>query len=336
MAYTPENDNAGVIESSLYATPMRNLVENKGLLKEKGMLYAGTGLSNEFVCDTNEDGTDKKIDIPVTMAIDPSEAVEGSVLIKDSSQSSGWTVDKVGNDNIKTEDVYSVGGITSSGSIIINPTTNDYSFRINNTAGGHTTYDDQGMTWSNKDGSEGGILSMPKTFTGGSSAGAQQTIATKEQLEKGEIVAKTATALQGWWRHFVTVSLGTGSGSSASTFKVFFELFLSSYDQITNMSQLITAIQAFGSPALATGAGYIGTGANIPDAYNTSTNILENRVYNVSQVVYDDHLSTKACCVMIAKTTVSNISSEGYAHNIVAMDKFSDVFISDVVSLLFS
>lgn len=103
MAYNPENDNDGVIESSLYATPMRNLIENKGLLTGKGMLYAGTGSSSEFIKnDKNE-----KIPVPVTTAIDPSNAADGSVLIKDSTQTGGWKVDKIGTAGI------AAGAITS-------------------------------------------------------------------------------------------------------------------------------------------------------------------------------------------------------------------------------
>lgn len=96
MAYKPENDNDGVISTNLYATPMRNLMENKGLLHKKGMLYAGTGSANEFVKnDKNE-----KISVPVTTAIDPSNAVDGTVLIKNSTKDSGWEVGQVGTAGI--------------------------------------------------------------------------------------------------------------------------------------------------------------------------------------------------------------------------------------------
>ncbi len=243
MAYQPEGDNNGVISPGLYATPMRNLTENKGLLTGKGMLYAGTGTNKEFVCGTNEDGTDKKITVPVTTAISPSGADEGSVLIKDSSKTGGWKVDKIGKDNIKSEDSYRVGGITSSGSIVIDPVTNDYTFRINNVVGGFTVYDDQGMAWLNADGSEGGFLNMPRTFTGGFSAGAGQTIATeekvKEQLENGEIVAKYAVnavdVSKIGYRHFFHYQFrlpGSGDGPQPSV--ILFEIINESKNRLVD------------------------------------------------------------------------------------------------------
>lgn len=308
-----------VIPNGTEAKVMRNLIENKGLLNGKGKLYAGTA-------DTTSTGA------PVTTAIDPSGADDGSVLIKDSTQTGGWKVDKVGKDNIKDAAItpekldstkeYSVKNITASGNVIIQTEHDNVSwagvgmqYTKNRNYGGEILVPDRSM-------------SVPETFA------TEEEI--KRQIENGEIVAQTAEALQGWYRHSVAVSLVKGSGASAAVFQVFFELFTRSGDQITDMPQLITAIQTFGYTALATGAGYVGTGAEIPDAYLIHENILENRVYNVLRVRYDDRLSTKACCMLIAKTTVSNISSEGYDFNIVAMDKFSDVYIDDVVSSLFS
>ena len=76
-----------VIPNGTEAKVMRNLIENKGLLNGKGKLYAGTA-------DTTSTGA------PVTTAIDPTNASEGSVLIKDSSQVGGWKVDQIGPTNI--------------------------------------------------------------------------------------------------------------------------------------------------------------------------------------------------------------------------------------------
>ena len=85
---------------------------------------------------------------------------------------------------------------------------------------------------------------------------------------------------------------------------------------------------------LATGVGYVGTGARIPDAYYTSENILENRVYNVLRAFYEEHITAASCCVSIVNTTVTNISSEGFDVNTVTMNAFDDIFISDMVSTL--
>lgn len=153
-----------------------------------------------------------------------------------------------------------------------------------------------------------------------------------ENLENGQV--EKARSLSGWARHFVTVLLSKGSGASYTDFRIFLEVFTRSFEQITTMSQLIAAIQLSNSNVLATGVGYVGTGAGIPDAYYTSENILENRVYNVLRVYYDTHLTAASCCVSIVKTTVSNISSEDFNVNTVAMNVFDDIFISDIVSTL--
>ena len=76
-----------VIPNGTEAKVMRNLIENKGLLNGKGKLYAGTD-------DTTSTGA------PVTTAIDPSGADDGSVLIKDSTKDGGWTVGQVGTASI--------------------------------------------------------------------------------------------------------------------------------------------------------------------------------------------------------------------------------------------
>lgn len=323
-----EKVTSSVIPNGTEAKVMRNLIENKGLLNGKGKLYAGTA-------DTTSTGA------PVTTAIDPSGADDDSVLIKDSTQTGGWKVDKVGKDNIKDaaitpEKLQATGDFNA----------HSFSSKDDNIKY-HADYRADRIIFNStaKD-SDGQVTLVPSIAVGQTVMlglpSEDGTLVTAEEIESGEIVAKTAQAakiaktLQGWYRHFVTVSLSKGSGVSAATFQVFFELFTHSAGQITDMSKLIAAIQTFGYTALATGAGYVGTGAKIPDAYYINDNILENRVYNVLRVVYDDHMSTKACCMMIAKTTVSNISSEDYSLNIVAMDKFSDVYIDDVVSSLFS
>lgn len=83
-----------VISNQLEAKTMRNLIENKGLLNGKGKLYAGTD-------DTTSTGA------PVTTAIDPSDAVDGLVLIKDFTEDGGWKVGQVTTVGI------SAGAVTS-------------------------------------------------------------------------------------------------------------------------------------------------------------------------------------------------------------------------------
>lgn len=195
MAYKPEDDNAGVISPNLYATPMRNLTENKGLLHKKGMLYAGTGTSKEFVCGVNEDGSDKKITVPVTTAIDPSpsDVPEGSVLIKDSTQAGGWKVGQIETAGIKD------GAITEA------KLSKEYYIKNNSIdfTADRLTGALPHISWSKQSNITGRpstltlqaplqsaertttILNLPITNS-------MNTLATKEQIENGDIIAKTA------------------------------------------------------------------------------------------------------------------------------------------------
>lgn len=174
-----ENENEkvtnSVIPNGTEAKVMRNLIENKGLLNGKGKLYAGTD-------DTTSTGA------PVTTAIDPKNASEGSVLIKDSSQAGGWKVDRIGKDNIKDAAItpekldstkeYSVKNITANGNVIIQAERDDVTW-----AGG-------GMQYT-KNSNYGGEILVPDR-----SMDTPETFATEEeikrQIESGEIVAKTA------------------------------------------------------------------------------------------------------------------------------------------------
>ena len=94
-----------VIPNGTEAKVMRNLIENKGLLNGKGKLYAGTD-------DTTSTGA------PVTTAIDPKNASEGSVLIKKSTEDSGWIVDKIDANSLKDSAVIAA----KLGSDIVNTT----------------------------------------------------------------------------------------------------------------------------------------------------------------------------------------------------------------------
>lgn len=195
MAYQPETDNDGVIKPGLYATPTRNLIENKGLLTGKGMLYAGTGTSKEFVCGVNEDKTDKKILVPVTTAINPSGASEGSVLIKKSTEDGGWIVDKIGNNNITNRAITgdklaeNFTYITSdTSSFCLQDSSNNSTPRLlfvesNN----HASVALQADLKSQELEGKSYTLTLPNE---------NGTVATKEQIESGEIVAKGARIAQ--------------------------------------------------------------------------------------------------------------------------------------------
>lgn len=191
MAYQPEGDNNGVISPGLYATPMRNLTENKGLLTDKGMLYAGTGESKEFVCGI-KNNADIKISVPVTTAISPSGASEGSVLIKDSTQRGGWKVGQIETVGIKDRAITEAK--LSKEYYIKNNSINFFSrvsetlpiiawTKATNVSGRTSTLTVQAPLSSTERTTT--ILNLPITNS-------MNTLATKEQVERGEIVAKIA------------------------------------------------------------------------------------------------------------------------------------------------
>lgn len=175
-----EKVTSSVIPNQTEAKIMRNLIENKGLLNGKGKLYAGTD-------DTTSTGA------PVTTAIDPSGAVDDSVLIKDSSQAGGWTVDKIGKDNIKDAaitpeklDPNQYYGFKDAVTVAPN---------LQSLDGPMALYKYNGIEYSSSDDISNpynGTLEFPHRKMGFSS----ETIATEEevkrQIENGEIVAMIA------------------------------------------------------------------------------------------------------------------------------------------------
>lgn len=109
-----------IIQSGLEAVEMRNRMESKEALAAKGSLYVGTGGTTTVTKSDNS-----TVSIPETVAFNPPE-IDGGVMIRDTSESNitGWTVDKVGKDNIKDAAItpekldstkeYSVKNITAS------------------------------------------------------------------------------------------------------------------------------------------------------------------------------------------------------------------------------
>ena len=86
-----------IIEPGLEAVEMRNRMESKGALEEKGSLYVGTG--NKTDVKKSDDSTVK---IPETIAFNP-PGVDGGVMIRDTSKSNktGWTVAKIQTKNLE-------------------------------------------------------------------------------------------------------------------------------------------------------------------------------------------------------------------------------------------
>lgn len=177
-----------IIQSGLEAVEMRNRMESKEALAAKGSLYVGTGGTTTVTKSDNS-----TVSIPVTTAFNPPNTTDanGGVMIWDTSVNSttGWTVDKVGKDNIKDAAItpekldstkeYSVKNITASGNVIIQTEHDD------------VTWAGVGMQYT-KNRNYGGEILVPDR-----SMDAPETFATEEeikrQIESGEIVAKQAS-----------------------------------------------------------------------------------------------------------------------------------------------
>lgn len=85
-----------IIENGLDATLMRNKMESKDALANKGALYVGTG-DVTSVTHKNKQGADETTNVPKTTFIAPNGgADDGKVLIADSTKTEGWKIDKIG------------------------------------------------------------------------------------------------------------------------------------------------------------------------------------------------------------------------------------------------
>ena len=105
-----------IIGSGLEAAVMINKMESKDALATKGSLYVGTGKKTTV---TKADKT--TVSIPETVAFNPPD-MDGGVMIRDNSTSTGWKVDKVKAENLDNDSlvqvclnlIYPVGSIYMS------------------------------------------------------------------------------------------------------------------------------------------------------------------------------------------------------------------------------
>lgn len=88
-----------IIESGLEAAVMRNKMESKDALAAKGSLYVGTGGKTTITKSNNS-----TVLIPETVAFNPPD-MDGGVMIRDSSTSTGWKVDKIKAENLENGQV---------------------------------------------------------------------------------------------------------------------------------------------------------------------------------------------------------------------------------------
>lgn len=173
-----QNTNS-VIANGLEAKTMRHKIENKDLLSQKGALYVGTG-------NTTSTGA------AVTTSIAPNGGTDdGKVLIADSAKLEGWKIDKIGNDNITNGTI--TGDKLAENFIYITSDTSSFCLQdsSNNStprlsfveSNNHASVALQADLKSQELEGENYTLTLPNE---------NGTVATKEQIESGEIVAKTA------------------------------------------------------------------------------------------------------------------------------------------------
>ena len=86
-----------IIDPGLEAVEMRNRMESKGALEEKGSLYVGTGGKTPVTRSDNS-----TVKIPETIAFNP-PGIDGGVMIRDTSKNNktGWTVAKIKTKNLE-------------------------------------------------------------------------------------------------------------------------------------------------------------------------------------------------------------------------------------------
>lgn len=169
-----QNTNS-VIANGLEAKKMRHKIENKDLLSQKGALYVGTG-------NTTSTGA------AVTTSIAPnSETDDGKVLIANSTENEGWQIGKITASNIED-------GAVSPTKLNLQ---SDYAVK---TLTVHATdsLDEQFAKYTNTGIEYAGINDSFNTLVYPTELpDATGTVATKEQIENGDIIAKTASSLKG-------------------------------------------------------------------------------------------------------------------------------------------
>lgn len=178
-----QNTNS-VIANGLEAKTMRHRIENKDLLSQKGALYVGTG-------NTTSTGA------AVTTSIAPNGGTDdGKILIADSAKIEGWKIDKIGNDNITNRTITgdklaeNFTYITSdTSSFCLQDSSNNSTPRLSFVeSNNHASVALQADLKSQELEGESYTLTLPNE---------NGTVATKEQIENGDIIAKTASSLKG-------------------------------------------------------------------------------------------------------------------------------------------
>lgn len=188
-----QNTNS-VIANGLEAKTMRHKIENKDLLSQKGALYVGTG-------NTTSTGA------AVTTSIAPNGGTDdGKILIADSAKIEGWKIDKIGNDNITNGTI--TGDKLTNGTITGDKLAENFTYITSDTSSfclqdsSNNSTPRLSFVESNNHASVALRADLKSQELEGKSytltlPNENGTVATKEQIENGDIIAKTASSLKG-------------------------------------------------------------------------------------------------------------------------------------------
>lgn len=180
-----------IIESNLDGSLMRNKMESKEALAQKGALYVGTGVKTTVPeLKNGENVIREAVEVPMTTFIAPAqtagggiqESESGKVLIVDPSTTEGWKIAKITASNIED-------GAVSPTKLNLQ---SDYAVKTL-TVHATNSLDEQFAKYTDTGIEYAGINDSLNTLVYPTELPDKTgTVATKEQIESGEIVAKNA------------------------------------------------------------------------------------------------------------------------------------------------
>lgn len=303
-----------IIESGLEAAVMRNKMESKDALATKGSLYVGTGNKT-----TVTDSSGKTHLIPVTTAIEPTEADNDYVLIRDSTQDTGWRIGRINATGIEKEAIkryhleergeYWVGRLVAQG---------------NNVTGGIIQiYEGASCTQIShrmleyKHGDILGQFYFPQRTTE-----EPETFATEESVEK-----TLDTHLRFWCHH---IHMNITHQDSKSTFVIDADFVTQSNAALETFDEVFKLLKQKRAVVM-TGTGNLGTGKTFYNAGSSSQQVPNGKAYVVTMGFYDDRVSSDSWCFN-ASTLLESSGNAYYGLYSLNVKDFDSFIVSDSVS----